>query len=248
MDTPGTSHPSLFERARQTFLAPSQLAISIREQSPWIDALLLSTIIAVAAVATVPDQVFITDMEDAVTRRGVPVEIVSSPEEIARWGRMMGMIATIGTHPVIAFIVAAVVFAVAALIFRAQVSYRDLVAVASHALLIPALGTVIRVIGRAAGIEFIDADPGWPLLLRAFLSIDPYIVWMLIVMAVGAHALNVQVPRLRAGALLVGGYLALVFASTAILHPPGAAAERSSGAAEVADSAPAAPMIGLRIS
>ena len=226
MDTPGTSYPSLLERVRRTFLAPSQLAISIREQGPWIDALLLSTAIAVAAVATVPDQVFLADMEDAVNRRGEQVDIVSSPAEIVRWGRMMGMIATIGTHPVTAFMVAGIVFAVVALFFRTQVSYRDLVALASHALLIPAAGTLLRVIGRGAGMEFIDVDPGSPFALQAILSIDPYIVWMLIVMAIGAHVLNLRVPRTRAGAILVGGYLVLVFTSTAILHPPGGGAMR----------------------
>ena len=130
----------------------------------------------------------------------------------------MGMLATVGTYPVIPFVLAGIVFAVFFMLFRARTTYRQLLAIASHALLIPAAGTVLRVIGRGAGISFIKSDPAWSLTQRAVLSIDPYIVWMLIVIVVAASALDQQLPRIRAGMVLVGGYLALVFSSTAILH------------------------------
>ena len=221
MDAPVTDPVSLLERVRRTFFAPSRLAMAIRGDCPWIDVLLISTVVAVASIASVPEHVFQADMQDAVTRRGDPVEITSSPADIARWGRMMGMIATIGSHPVIAFIVAGIVFAVVTTLFRAQVSYREHLSLASHAMLIPAAGTVLRVLGRAAGIDFIESDPSWPLGLRTVASIDPYIVWMLVVIVIGAHALDPKLAKVRAGALLVGGYLALVIVSTALLHPPG---------------------------
>src|SRR5690606_23022316 len=120
-------------------------------------------------------------------------------EVVARWGRLMGMLATIATHPVIAFVVAGIALGVFSGIFRAKVTYREMLALAAHALLIPALGTVLRLIRRGAGVEFITSDPSWSLPLRALASIDPYIVWMLIVIVVAGHALSAKIPRAQAG-------------------------------------------------
>lgn len=220
MDTQTATPASLIERVRYTFLAPGRLGVALRDNGPWIDVLLISTLIAVASIASVPDEVFVRDMEDAVTRRGQPVEVVSSPEEIGRWGRFMGMLATVGTYPVIPFVLAGIVFVVLTLLFRSKTSYRQLLAIASHAMLIPAAGTILRVIGRGAGIEFITPDPGWSFLLTAVLAIDPYIVWMLLVIGVAASAIDTRLSGIRTGAVLVIGYVALVFGTTALLHPP----------------------------
>ena len=215
----------LIDRMRATFVAPRSLPHRIREATPWLDVLLVSTAIALLAVLTMPDDVFLEPMQDAVSRRGRPVEIVSPPEEIARWGRFIAMLATVGTHPVIAFVVAGLALVLFTGIMRGSTTYRELLSLTSHAMLIPALGTLAAVIVRllAGPDSWFAPGEGTSLALRTLLSIDPLIVWMLIVIAVGAHGLDPRLSTGRSAAVLIAGYVLMVAASTAILHRESAA-------------------------
>lgn len=215
-------------RVRNTFLAPSALAQQLRQSAPWMDALLLSTAVALLSVALMPDEVFVESMQDPVSRRGEPVQITSSPEAVARWGRGMGMLATLATHPLIAFTLAGVLTLLFSVLGRGRASYQEYLALSAHGLLIPALGTLVAiairlVTGAATGSLGVTAffDPGDApnLLVATLLATDPFIIWMMAAVAIGAHALEPRHPRAGTALLLIGGYLVLVFASTALLHP-----------------------------
>lgn len=215
-------------RVRNTFLAPSALAQQLRQSAPWMDALLLSTAVALLSVALMPDEVFVESMQDPVSRRGEPVQITSSPEAVARWGRGMGMLATLATHPLIAFTLAGVLTLLFSVLGRGRASYQEYLALSAHGLLIPALGTLVAiairlVTGAATGSLGVTAffDPGDApnLLMATLLATDPFIIWMMAAVAIGAHALEPRHPRAGTALLLIGGYLVLVFASTALLHP-----------------------------
>jgi hypothetical protein len=173
-----------------------------------------------------PDEPFVEAMADPVTRRGRPVEIESSPEVVARWGRAMGMLATLGTHPVTAFVVAGIALVLFGILQRASVNYRELLSLTSHAMLVPALGTLLAIVVRLAtgadrgAAAWYRPDESAGLLLRTLLAVDPFVIWMLAVLAIGAHGLDSRLSRGRAAALLVAGYLGFVLASSALLHPP----------------------------
>jgi len=193
-----------------------------------MDALLLSTAVALLSVALMPDEVFVESMQDPVSRRGEPVQITSSPEAVARWGRGMGMLATLATHPLIAFTLAGVLTLLFSVLGRGRASYQEYLALSAHGLLIPALGTLVAiairlVTGAATGSLGVTAffDPGDApnLLVATLLATDPFIIWMMAAVAIGAHALEPRHPRAGTALLLIGGYLVLVFASTALLHP-----------------------------
>lgn len=218
----------MLDRIRFTFLAPSRLTSTIRSGAPWLDVLLVSLLIALLSVALMPDDIFIEPMENAVTRRGVPVEITSSPDVIARWGRGMGMLATLGTHPFIALSIAGLLTLLFVIIGRARTTFGELLSLSSHALLIPALGTLIALVIRAIGVltrgdlaagAFYGPDDAPNLWVATLVSIDPFIVWMLVMLVIGMHALAPALSRRRAMLVLIGGYLLLVVGSTAWLHP-----------------------------
>jgi hypothetical protein len=220
--------PPLWPRIRDTFVAPARLVQRIRAGKPWIDVLLISTFVAVLGVLTMPDEIFLEPMRDAVTRRGRPVEITSPPAEVARWGRIIGMLATLATHPVVAVTLAGALTFIFSVIGRGAGTFRDYMSLTAHALLIPAVGTVVagfvRLTGglSAGGLtldSFMAAGDQGNLLLAALLSVDPFIIWMLVVLAIGVHGVDRRNSMTRAGILLIGAYLTLVVASTAILHP-----------------------------
>jgi len=215
-------------RIRDTFVAPTRLAEQVQGVAPWLDVLLISTLVAVVAVATLPDEVFVEQMRDAVTRRGQPVDITSPPALVARWGRYLAMLATIATHPILAFTVAGGITVLFSIVGGGRGTYRDFLSLTAHASLIPALGSVAAIAVRlAAGI---GADATWTALLprpaeapnliaATLLGVDPFILWMLVVIAVGATVLDPRRSRMGASLLLIGVYVTLLLTSTALLHP-----------------------------
>jgi hypothetical protein len=178
--------------------------------------LLLSTAIAAFAVFGTPDDVFLEPMRDAVTRRGAPVEITSSPEVIVRWGRGMAMLGTIATHPVIAFVLAGLLTAVFSVFGRGRGSFMEYLSLTSHALLIPALGTLLmlavtlllRATGSGDPFTWFQPEAGSGGKALSFLfSIDPFVVWMLVVMGIGVSGFDGQRRAGTAVGVLMGGYL-----------------------------------------
>jgi hypothetical protein len=215
-------------RIRDTFLAPSRLAHDLRQSAPWLDVLLVSTAVALLSIALMPDEVFMESMQNPVTRRGDPVEITSSPEAVARWGRGMGMLATIATHPLIAFTLAGILTLLFSVLGRGRASFQEYLALSAHGLLIPALGTLIAVAirlvtGAATGslgiTAFFDPADAPNLMIAVLLATDPFIIWMMAAVAIGAHSLEPRHSRPGTALLLIGGYLVLVLTSTALLHP-----------------------------
>jgi len=213
-------------RVRATFLAPRRLPQELGDGSRWLDVLLISTAIAVLAVLGMPDDMFLDPMRDAVTRRGEPVVITSPPEVIIRWGRAMAMIATIATHPVIAFVLAGVLTLVFTILGGGQGSYRSYLSLSSHALLIPAFGTLLalalRLLTGWAGVDtsirgFLEtgADDFLP---AAAIRLDPFVIWMIAVMGLAMHRIDQRRSTWRATLILLVGYLLIVLASTALLR------------------------------
>lgn len=216
-------------RVRDTFLAPARLPGHLAGSTPWLGVLLLSTAIAILAILAVPDEVFLEPMRGAVSRRGAPVEITSDPDVIVRWGRALGMLSTIGTHPVIAFVIAGLITIVFSLLGRGNGSFLEYLSLASHGLLIPAFGTLIllavttvsRLTGH--GDPFIRLDPeslGGGILLSTFLSLDPFVIWMLIVLGIGVSHFDGRRGAMTATGILLAGYLLFIAGATTLLGGP----------------------------
>lgn len=209
-------------RIRDTFLAPRRLAGELAGSTPWLGVLLLSTAIAALAVFTAPDDVFLEPMRSAVTRRGAPVEITSDPDVIVRWGRAMGMLAAIATHPIIAFVLAGVLTIVFSILGRGRGSFLEYLSLSSHGLLIPALGTLlllaVTAVSRMAGAgdPFIRLRPdggGGDALVSTLVSFDPFVAWMLVVLGIGVSHFDQRRSAVATTGILLAGYLVFVVAT-----------------------------------
>jgi hypothetical protein len=169
-----------------------------------------------------PDAVFLEEMENPVSRRGEPVEISSPPAQVAFWGRMLAMLATLTTHPLVAFSVAGVLTLVFGLLGGGGVAFRHMLALTSHAMLIPAAGTLLSTILRlSAGISFEgswvdailgDGAPGG--VFGGVLSrLDPFILWSAIAAGIAMHELDPRRSRFAAAVIIIGLYVMLVVGS-----------------------------------
>lgn len=232
---------SIWERIRAVFLAPSTLPARLSPEFPWLDVLLITTAIAMIGVFAIPDSAFLDPMQDPVNRRGRPVEVTSSPDVIARWGRIMGMIAVIATHPAVALALAGALTLIFGIFLRGPSGFREYLGVAAHVMLIPALGTLISVAialltGRAPGIESVTESSNG---LRLVLAIDPAVIWMLIATGFAVAAMDARRSGLRSGIVLVIAYLVLSLAGSTLLDRVSASASAEPATDPTAEVEPA---------
>lgn len=209
--------PPLHRRILETFVAPRRLFAAFDQDAPWFDVLLITTLAAAAAATLLPDDLFLAQVENPVDRLGRPVVVTSSPETVVHYGRYMAMLSALGGHPVLAFALAGVLTLAFSVIGGGAGSYRQYLSVVSHALLIPALGTVLLVAANAVASAPVSFNlallaPGLPhggLALRLLAGIDPFTVWMLIVCAAGVAVLDRRRSWASASALLLLLYFVL---------------------------------------
>jgi hypothetical protein len=208
-----TTRP-LLRRMADTFLAPAAMLDDFRRGAPWGDVLVVSTAVAILSVYFLPEQFFVEQMSDAVNRRGQPVDITSPPGEIARWGRYLGMLTALVSHPLFALALAAVVTLVFTVLAGATTQYRDHLSMTSHAFLIPALGSLLAIpLQYLTGNPDAQFNPGLilppatslPLIVIA--GLDLFTIWMLTLISFWVGNLNPRIGFGRSAAVLLGLYL-----------------------------------------
>jgi hypothetical protein len=216
--------PSLARRVRDTFVAPRRLCSALRDDPRWVDVLLLATAAAALAWALQPADVFLEQMRHPVSRMGEPVEVTSAPAAIVRYGRYMAVLSAVVGHPMVAFALAGVLTLVFSVLGRGGASFRQYLAVVAHGLLIPAAGTLV-VLGAAAlagrTAPFASAlgfttDAG-SMAVRSLAWLDPFVLWMLLVLAVGVEQLDGRRSWGSAAAVLLVLYLASAVARAATI-------------------------------
>lgn len=188
----------LHRRILDTFVAPRRLFAGFDQDTPWFDVLLIATGAAVAAATLIPDEFFLAQVQNPVDRLGRPVVVTSSPSAVTHYGRLLAMMSAFVGHPILAFCLAGVLSLVFTILGGGAASFRQYLAVASHAMLIPALGTIILLAANALGHGPVSFDlailaPGLTrggLALRVLAGIDPFMIWMLLVTAVGVAQLD----------------------------------------------------------
>lgn len=214
---------SLPTRIARTFIAPARLFATFRDTHPWVDVLLISTGMAMVAAASQPAEAFLAQMEDPRTRLGDPVEITSGPGEIVRYGRILAAFSALVIHPLFAFALGGLLLLLFTRIGRGEGSFRAYLTVASHALLIPAAGTLV-----AFALRAITGDPYSEVTIaklaevvnlplqdsRILASVNLFSLWMLGLLAVGVATLDGRRRWHHAAVVLVGLYLLLAVGSS----------------------------------
>ena len=168
----------------ETFIAPRRLFATFRDQAPWLGALIVVTLVAVVATSAIPDQAFVEQTRGATDRLGRPVTVTSDAATIGHWGRLLAAFSALVFQPMLAFGLAGVL----TLIFMRsaqRVHYPQYLAVTVHAMLIPALGTLLVLPFRFR--EF----AGWGVTLVQFV----FVAWGVAVALVGARALHSTRPE-----------------------------------------------------
>ncbi len=199
------------QRVIEVFVAPGRLFRELRERPVWLGALILVVLVGICVAATVPREVFLERMRDPTDRLGRPVPLTSSPDTIVRWGRVLQAFSAAAMLPVIAFAIAGALSLLFSVIPRGSATYRQYLAMTTHVLLIPAVGSLLLVVwsllsgGGRSALSLATFAPG--LSRDAFLyalldGLNVFTLWAVGVAAVGVGVLEERFSPGRAAVLL----------------------------------------------
>lgn len=214
-----TPAASLSTRVRDTFVAPSRLARGIADSVPVFDVLAVVVLVAIVALYAVPDEFYIDQVRDAVDRRGRAVEITSDPAAIARWNRYLAMLTALVQWPMLVLGAAGLLHLLFGLRRGSGLRFAALVSLSAHAFLIFAAQRLLVLGASLAGVS--DPSTSLAVLLpggvdgaaRSVLElVDPFTIWMLVVLGIGVATLGARLRRHVAVPVLIGGYLLLALA------------------------------------
>ena len=205
-------------RLVQAFFSPGELGRALAAQPAWGAALLLGLVLTVAQVALIPAEVWDASMREAALSQGAEM-----PPGMEAAGTFMRVAAVVGGalgYVLILSLYAGIATLVFAFVMGDEGRYRQYLAVAAHAWLIPAVVGLFLL-----PLRIIQEDPSFSINLASFLffmeegyplrvarMLDFGIAWAFLVVAQGAHAIDPR--RSFASAVTV---LMVLFVATALL-------------------------------
>lgn len=202
-------------RVMDTFFSPIALFRRFGARPPWWDVMLLSVLVGVVAFAFIPADVWVNTMEEAMRQQGQEVPAGMDPESMARIQRITGMVAGAVMPWIFLPITAGVMVLLFNVILGGGATFRQYVGVVAHASLVGAVGSLAALpitlqtgvmssgitLGALAG--GMDHDSFLYQFLNAW---NVFLVWQLVVMGLGASALNRRIGAVTAVGVLLGLY------------------------------------------
>lgn len=223
---PQEVHPgSLPRRVMDTFFSPVALFQRFGARPPWWDVMLVSVALGVLMLALIPGEVWMNTMQEAMRQRGQAMPAGANPEQMAGVQRVVGMIAAAVMPWVLVALMAGVMVLLFGVILGGSATFRQYVGVVAHASLIGAVGQlaslpiVLQKGVMSAGITLgalaggMDPDSFVYQFLNAW---NVFLIWQLVVMALGASALNRRIPAGTAIAVVLGVYAVIAAAIAAV--------------------------------
>lgn len=210
-------------RVMDTFFSPVALFSRFGTRPPWWDVMLVSVVLGVIGFALIPLDVWVSTTEEAMRRQGQAVPAGMDPEAMAGMQRTFGIVGGAIMPWIFLPIQAGVMVLLFSVILGGSATFRQYVGVAAHASLISAVGQLVSLpiiikTGLMAGITLgavaggMDHDSFLYQFLNAW---NVFLIWQLVVIGLGAAALNRRIGAGTAVGVLMGIYavVALIIAA-----------------------------------
>ncbi|HEU4881505.1 MAG TPA: YIP1 family protein [Longimicrobium sp.] len=202
-------------RVMDTFFSPVALFRRFGARPPWVDVMIVSVVLGLLVFLFIPKDVWMNTMEEAMRRRGQELPAGANPEQMAGIQRMVGIGASVVMPWLFLAITAGVMVLLFSVILGGSATFRQYVGVVAHAGLIGAVGQLAALpitlqkgvmssgitLGALAG--GMDPDSFLYQFLNAW---NVFLVWQLVVMGLGAAALNRRISAGTAVGVLLGVY------------------------------------------
>jgi general stress protein CsbA len=209
---PPEPHAGSFpRRVMDTFFSPVALFQRFGARPPWVDVMILSVVLGVVVFALTPGEVLMETMR----ARGQEIPPGTDPGQVALFGRIAGFVASVVFPWILLAVTAGVMVLLFSVILGGGATFRQYVGVVAHASLIGAVGQLAALpitlqkgvvssgitLGALAG----GMDP--ESFLYQFLNAwNVFLIWQLVVMGLGASAINRRIPAGTAVGVLLGVY------------------------------------------
>jgi nitrate reductase NapE component len=192
--TPDPSGP--FSRLARVFLAPVQLFAELRAHPRALGALVLGVVLSAVAAALIPVELWEAGLRAQMEARGA--EIPADTTTLARVGWVSAVFVTVVAWPLLALLTTGVYGVVFLFLFGYEGSFRVLLSVVAHALLVVAAGALVLV-----PLRILAGDPhltlsvatllpflGEGFLLRFAGLLDLFNLWAYVLVGVGAAVMD----------------------------------------------------------
>lgn len=212
--------PSLWARALRVFVAPGRLFAELRERPAWLGVLVLVVGVGVAGALLVPEELF-RDFLRAQMPPDAPAGAVESQLDLQVRLRFLGPLLW---FPFAAAASAGLLLFIYNLLLGDEATYRQLMAVTSHALLIPAVGEVITLPLRIRTGSFETTlslhllapglEEGFPLYFLQGLNV--FALWAAVVVGIGVARVYPRRATGSAVSVVLGIFLAFAAGGAAL--------------------------------
>jgi hypothetical protein len=212
-------------RVVDTFFSPVALFRRFGARPPWVDVMILSVAIGVLVFALIPAEVWTATMEEAMRQQGRELPAGADPETMAGMQRIGGMVSGVIVPWIMLAIQAGIMVLIFGVVLGGGATFRQYAGVVAHASLIGAVGQIAALpiilqkgvmtqgITLAALAGGMDQDAFLYQFLNAF---NVFVVWQVVVMGLGAAALNRRLGAGTAVGALLGLYACIAAAVAAI--------------------------------
>jgi hypothetical protein len=212
-------HGPLHRRIVEVFVSPFSLFRRFGPKAPWVDAMLVAVVLSAIAMALVPADVWLQTVRDMMAAN--PQQQGMSPEQMASIQRYTSIGGALVVPWIMLFVQGGILLAIFTMLMGGEATYRQYLAVSAHAGVVGAVGQLVTlplIIGQGSVRASISLAPlavgmGPDDFLYRFLgAFNVFIVWQVVVMALGIAAINRRRSATAPLAVLFG-----IFAVIAVL-------------------------------
>lgn len=226
-DTAGAVQgPASFpRRVLWTFVAPERLAENLKQHPRWLVPMLVGAALVVLATVLIPAELWVEMIRRQMLESGQTMPEGFDPAAMGTFQRIGAIVAGAVFWFVWALVMAGIATLVFAFILGDDGRFRQYFSVTAHALLIPAVGGLLTVPLRLAQGDpmvtlnlglFLPLDDGY--LANLLRSLDLFVLWSWLVLAVGVHVIDRRRSLGSAAAVLLT--VAVAFAAIGAFFQP----------------------------
>ena len=214
------------KRVVDTFFSPIALFQRFGARPPWVDVMIVSVVLGIVAFALIPSDVWVATMEEAMRQQGQELPPGADPASMAGMQRIFGMVAAVLMPWIFLAIQAGLMVLIFSVVLGGKATFRQYVGVVAHASLIGAVGQlaalpiIIRQGVMSQGITLgalvggMDHDAFLYQFLNAW---NVFMIWQLVVLGLGASALNRRIGAGTAIGVLLGVYAVIAAVIAAVV-------------------------------
>ena len=204
--------PSLPRRILDVFLSPVSLFSRFGPRAPWVDVMLITVVASAVLMALIPDAVWIGTFREQMANN--PNVARMDPESMVGVQRVSAIVMTLVAPWIMLLVQGGILFGIFTMLMGGEAKFRQYLAVGAHAGLIGLVGQIVAlplILAQEnvqAGITLGALVPDGEGFLPAFLgALNVFLVWQVVVLALGVTAINRRRSPLAAIEILLGIYL-----------------------------------------